>query len=232
MRSARTFSNFPLVFGGHPAITPFVRTAADRIAHDLAEDPELTAEARLKTPEVVMFQSRLFFDREAAPDELLTPPLDRDGNEQRPRNGWRNESLLLMRYEMLGLPVAPQSVNKAVQAFAPRTSAATAKPAWGRANSRPRSSSAAWKGCSASSISSAPFIPTRPSFPIASTGSACKLLFGEMQGLLPPPYAASLERETTYSLLMQQILPLSEPAAATDVLEAGAGAGALPRRAA
>jgi hypothetical protein len=43
-----------------------------------------------------------------------------------------------------------------------------------------------------------------------STGSACKTLFSEVQGLFPQPYVASLERETTYSLLMQQILPLGE----------------------
>ena len=115
---AHVLPNFPLVFGGHPAITPFVRTAADRIAHDLAEDPEIAAEARLAAPQVVMFQSRLFFRREAAPDELLTPPLDRDGGEQKPGNGWRNESLLLMRYEMLGHPIDPQSVDEAVQPYA------------------------------------------------------------------------------------------------------------------
>jgi SLOG cluster3 family len=206
---AHVLPNFPLVFGGHPAITPFVRTAADRIAHDLAEDPELAAEARLKAPQVVLFQSRLFFDREAAPDELLTPPLDQDGKERRARNGWRNESLLLMRYEMLGVPVAPGSVDEAVQAYAER---------FGRkreARLGTREFSAAvfiggMEGVQREFHIFRSFHPDTPTFPIVSTGAACKALLGEVQGLFPQPVVASLEHETAYSLLMQQILPLGE----------------------
>jgi len=117
---AHVLPNFPLVFGGHPAITPFVRVAADRIAHDLKDDPEFAAKARLKAPQVVMFQSRLFFDREAAPDELLTPPLDRDGNEQKPRNGWDYE------HEDPTLPICELRGSMVVNAYATSAEAASA----------------------------------------------------------------------------------------------------------
>jgi hypothetical protein len=206
---AHVLPNFPLVFGGHPAITPFVRTAADRIAHDLAEDPELSAEARLKAPQVVMFHSQLFFDREAAPDEILTPPLDRGGKEQKPRNGWRNESLLLMRYEMLGLPVAPRLVDKAVQAYAENFGHKR------EARLGTRKFSAAvfiggMEGVEREFHIFRSFHPDTPTFPIVSTGSACETLLGEVRGLFPHARVASLEHETTYSLLMQQILPVGD----------------------
>lgn len=51
-----------------------------------------------------MFQSRLYVGRPALPDAHITEPLDRKGNVMQRCNGWRNESLLLMRYEMLALP--------------------------------------------------------------------------------------------------------------------------------
>jgi len=206
---AHVLPNFPLVFGGHPAITPFVRAAADRIAHDLKDDPEFAATARLKAPQVVMFQSRLFFDREAAPDELLTPPLDLDGKEQKPRNGWRNESLLLMRYEMLGYPVAHQSVDKAAQPYA----ATFGRKREARLGTREFSAAVfigGMEGVQREFHIFRSFHPDAPAFPIVSTGSACKELFDEVQGLLRRSYVASLEDETAYSLLMQQILPLSE----------------------
>src|SRR5580704_7618549 len=37
---AHVLPNFPLVLGGHPAITPLVRGAAQRIAYDLGLDAE------------------------------------------------------------------------------------------------------------------------------------------------------------------------------------------------
>jgi hypothetical protein len=207
---AHVLPNFPLVFGGHPAITPFVRTAARRIAYDL-QDPEVRKQARLEKPQVVMFQSQLFFDRKEEEDEAFTPPLDRDGITQKPRNGWRNESLLLMRYEMLGRPVAPQSLDKVVQDYA---------GSFGRereARLRTFDFSAAvfiggMEGVEHEFHIFRSFHPDIPAFPIVTTGSACKKLFAEVRELLAP-HAKSLEHETAYSLLMQKILPLHDPPA-------------------
>jgi hypothetical protein len=228
---AHVLPNFPLVFGGHPAITPFVRSAAQRIAYDLeldAKSDEETAtrelpvdrdlgpgeQARLKRPQVVIFQSQLFLDRKKEEDEVFTPPLDKDGKEQPPRNGWRNESLLLMRYEMLGKPirgrpVAVEHIDNVVRPYVEN---------FGQkrdARVQTLEFSAAvfiggMEGVQREFHIFRSFHPDAPTFPIVSTGSACKSLLGEVRGNLDPELVTRLERDTAYPLLMQQILPLRE----------------------
>jgi len=58
------------------------------------------------------------------------------------------------------------------------------------------------------------FHPETPALPIANTGSACKKLLDEVRPNLAeaPKILAALRDETVYSLLMQQILPVSERA--------------------
>ena len=227
---AHVLPNFPLVFGGHPAITPFVRGAAQRIAYDLGldrESAEQTAtkapqvdpdlglnsrpaeQARLKKPQVVMFQSRLFLDHKEGEDEAFTPPLDKAGKEQAPRNGWRNESLLLMRYEMLGEPVAPTAVDQAVQPYAQN---------FGRKrHDRLQTfdfSAAVFIGgmegvrCEFEIFRS--FHPHAPAFPIVSTGSECRRLLDKVRGNLDQESVERLVHDTRYPLLMQHILPIQE----------------------
>src|SRR5262245_31508328 len=106
-----TLTNFPVVFGGHPAITPLVKRVVERITSDArlhekkeekpGEDPEgVTPQERL----FVTFQSGLFVDRESSEDEVVTEPLNEKGRAIPRKSGVRNESLLHMRYEMIAKP--------------------------------------------------------------------------------------------------------------------------------
>src|SRR5436309_176675 len=67
----------PLVFGGHPAITPLVRAIADRIRHDRTE--------RQQEPQILLFLSEHFKSRfpqdvEAFRDTEFTPVVDVTGS--------------------------------------------------------------------------------------------------------------------------------------------------------
>jgi hypothetical protein len=104
-------AHFSVVFGGHPAVTPLVEGVAERIAHDakLRENREekrgeraggVTAQDR----RVVRFQSGLFVDRESSAGEVVTEPLDENGDVKPRKIGMRNESLLRMRYA-IGQPL-------------------------------------------------------------------------------------------------------------------------------
>jgi hypothetical protein len=218
---AHVLPHFPLVFGGHPAITPLVRGIAERFGHDAGLD-RLKREGMLSWPEVMMFQSGLYVGRPALPDEHITEPLDREGNVMPPRNGWRNESLLLMRYEMLALPTT-LPVDAPVRRYTREYGAAR------EARFETRAFSAAvfiggMEGVEREFRIFRSFHPGTPAFPIASTGSACEKLLGELEPRLDKDLAADLRGETAYSLLMQQILP--PPSRARSIAEAVAWRGA------
>src|SRR5262249_28744815 len=91
---AHVLPHFPVVFGGHPAITPLVRGIADRVAHDLHIDPERREKSRMKEPQVITFQSRQFVDWPPKPDEVFTAALDDSGADAPPKGGSRRVSLL------------------------------------------------------------------------------------------------------------------------------------------
>ena len=83
---AHALPHFPVVFGGHPAITPLVRNVADHVAFDGA------------SPCVLMYQSAQFVAHDSAHGdegpgeekglvaEILTPALD--GAAMRCRRKW------------------------------------------------------------------------------------------------------------------------------------------------
>jgi len=100
---AHVLPHQPLVFGGHPAITPLVRGIAERIHHDRQR-----SDADAPPPHVVMFMCRRFLplDEEPGPGVVVTDTHDREGNVVDPARWARNMSLLRMRYEMLGMPGA------------------------------------------------------------------------------------------------------------------------------
>jgi hypothetical protein len=230
---AHALPNFPLVFGGHPAITPFVRAAARRIAYDLV-DPEFADEARLKKPQVVMFQSRQFVDWPPAEDEIFTDARDDGGKVVPPKSGSRRLSLLFMRYEMIGNPhrkldqalgQRPQPDNPSNQAIyemlrsGRETLGAARKFKLDPKNNgkhAPDGFSAAvfiggMEGVEREFHIFRSFHPETPALPIGSTGSACQNLLNEVAANLPPGLFEALRDDTAYSLLMQQILPVLAP---------------------
>jgi hypothetical protein len=71
--------HFSVVFGGHPAITPLVRSVAERIAFDTRLEGPVREVATLPRPVVLMFQSGLFFVRPPLGDDAFTEPLDQKG---------------------------------------------------------------------------------------------------------------------------------------------------------
>jgi hypothetical protein len=230
---AHVLPNFPLVFGGHPAITPFVRTAARRIAYDL-EDPELADEARLKKPQVVMFQSRQFVDWPPAEDEAFTDAHDDKGNVVPPKSGSRRLSLLFMRYEMIGSPdpkldealrqqprphsPSNQAIYQMLRSDADTFGAARKYKLDPKNNGKyaPDGFSAAvfiggMEGVEREFHIFRSFHPETPALPIGSTGSACRNLLKEVAANLPSRLFEALRDNTAYSLLMQQILPVLAP---------------------
>jgi hypothetical protein len=53
------------------------------------------------------------------------------------------------------------------------------------------------------------FHPRTPAYPLGSTGAAAKVLLGEA-GISNAALKDALERDTAYSLLLEQLLPTSE----------------------
>jgi SLOG cluster3 family len=224
---AHTLPHFPVVFGGHPAITPLVRSVAARIAFDMRLEGPVREAATLPRPVVLMFQSGLFVDRRASrEEEVITEPLDRKGEPtEKPGNGWRNESLLLMRYEMLGRPLSTR--------FRARLSEHD-QDHW-LLRYRERFGEEREVRFGTYDFSAAVFIggmegverefhifrsfhPAAPTFPIGTTGTACTKLLDQVRPELAHERAEELYSETAYSLLMQRILP--PPSRASSVADA------------
>ena len=234
---AHVLPNFPVVFGGHPAITPLVRGIAERVAHDLRIDPERREKSRMKQPQVVTFQSRKFVDRNAEDDEVFTEALDAKGEVAPPKESSRRMSLLYMRYEMIGRPepaldealrrpahrVDPSDVPmyRMLQGHVATLGTERRRRLDPKNNGRdaPDGFSAAvfiggMEGVEREFRIFRCFHADTPALPIASTGSACKKLLDEVAPSLAdaPQIFVALRDETVYSLLMQQILPVSDRA--------------------
>jgi len=213
---AHALTYYPVVFGGHPAITPLVRNVADRIAHD----SRLENEGRdgLK-PRLLTYQSRLFVDRKNSDEEIITEPLDRDGNDtERPKTGWRNESLLYMRYQMIGTPRLDRldAMLEDAPSHWMRRYGGTLGAARKEKLGTDKFSAAVFIGGMEGVVREyrifRSFHPDTPAFPIGSTGSACaEELLPLIKDHLPEGRVEELRTMTAYTLLMQKILPPPPP---------------------
>lgn len=207
---AHALAHYPVVFGGHPAITPLVRNVAARIAHDA----QLPSHGEgVMPPRVVMFQSGLFVDQDSSSDEIVTDPHDENGRVTARKTGMRNESLLRMRYEMLATPTLPQSLRNDVDHWLLRSYGESFGGERLKRLGTDKFSAAVFIGGMEGVVREfrifRSFHPDTPAFPIASTGSACANLLNEVAGLVEDKdLFAALHQETAYSLLMQKILPV------------------------
>jgi len=201
---AHALAHFPVVFGGHPAITPLVKNVAARIAFDARLDPH-KRDGAPGLPKVLLYQSGLFVDRESSAEEIITAPLDENARVMPRKAGMRNESLLQMRYEMIGKPTS-QPIHPLLRKDAEVLGAARKERLGTYAFS-----AAVFIGGMEGVIREfnifRSFHPDTPVFPIASTGAACEKLLGEAGDNLRPDLFKDLGKETAYSLLMQKILP-------------------------
>ena len=212
---AHTLPHFPVVFGGHPAITPLVRSVAERITFDMRLEGPVREAATLPRPVVLMFQSGLFVDRRSSPEEAITEPLDRKGEPTgKNGNGWRNESLLLMRYEMLGRP--PDRRFRALLSehdhdhWLLRYGERLGEERRMRLGTYDFSAAVfigGMEGVEREFHIFRSFHPATPTFPIGTTGRACIKLLDQVKPDLEHARAEELYFETAYSLLMQRIIP-------------------------
>ncbi len=199
---AHVLPHQPLVFGGHPAISPLVRGIAERIHHDRQR-----GDANAPPPRVVMFMCRRFLPPQAdpGPGVVVTDTHDREGNVVDP-GGWaRNMSLLRMRYEMLGVP-GVAVVAPALRPFSAEFGARRA------AAGIPAGFAAAvfvggMEGVEREFRIFRSFHPHTPAYAMASTGAAAARLLPEL-GEMPPGLHHLLATETAYATVFQQILPL------------------------
>lgn len=230
---AHTLPHFPVVFGGHPAITPLVRNVAERAAIDARadeneEEEEVRPHAGESLPCVLMYQSAQFVAPDSRDDdrdpgeeeelvrEILLPAHDQDGTEKQPKSGSRSASLLYMRYQMIGRPI-----DAALRAaLRPQD-----RDHWLLRRYGARLGAERHDLFDTYAFSAAVFIggmegvereyhifrsfhPQTPAFPIGSTGSACERLLPRVAEHLPLRHVEALQHETAYSLLMQQLLPV------------------------
>lgn len=203
---AHVMLHHPIVFGGHPAITPLVQQIADRVAHQ-----DAIAAARegrdARKPRVVTFQSRLFVDGEDDESMVYTPILDGDGRRTADkRHASRRVSLLRMRYEMLGSPHA-RPLHPALDHHGEGFGS--------RRHSRLRTYQFAaavfiggMEGVEREFNIFRDFHPDTPAYPVASTGSASQILLGRVERHLTTDMMRKLAGEPAYTLLMQELLPL------------------------
>jgi hypothetical protein len=185
----------------------------------------------------VTFQSRQFVDWPPKPDEVFTAALDDGGTDAPAKGGSRRMSLLYMRYEMIGRPEPrlEETLHRPPSSVAPRDlpmyrmlqgHAATLGTERRRRLDPRKDGADAPDGFSAAVFIGGMegverefhifrcFHPATPALPIATTGSACRKLLHEVAPNLAeaPKIFAALRDETVYSLLMQQIFPVSERA--------------------
>jgi hypothetical protein len=231
---AHALPHFPVVFGGHPAITPLVRNVADHVAFDERpeeEEPEERPHGGGTLPCVLMYQSAQFVAHDSAEgeasgeerglvEEIRTPALDAGGNEMPAKKGARRESLLYMRYQMIGKPIDAAFRN------ALRVEERDRRLLWLLERYGSTLGTKRLDRFKTHAFSAAVFIggmegverefnifrtfhPHAPAFPIASTGSACeKLLPLAGRHLMRQDLVRSLHDEAAYNLLMQQLFPV------------------------
>jgi hypothetical protein len=198
---AHVLPRYPVVFGGHPAITPLVRNVAERIRHAAAGD------AKGSLPQLLTFQSEFFVEGHSSGGVVITPACEADGAAAAPGGGMRNASLLRMRYEMLGHPAGGE--------IHPLLSRYSAQVGRGR-NERLKTYDfeaavfiGGMEGVQREFVIFRSFHPHTPVYPIASTGSACLELLKEIRTQLDPKTVDALsEEQPAYSLLMHRLFPM------------------------
>lgn len=203
---AHALAHYPVVYGGHPAITPLVRQVASRIEHDAATGTK--PGKSVKNPITLMFQSGLHVKPSSADQSVVvTPAHESDGTIATPEGGTRNASLLRMRYEMIGRPgkypvhLLEDHANEfgAQRLARLKTYEFTAAVFIG-----------GMEGVEREFRIFRSFHPETPAYPIGSTGSACAKLLKQVRPYLSPETFDALRGETAYSLLMQQLLPVPD----------------------
>ena len=212
---AHVLAYYPVVFGGHPAITPLVRQVAERLRHEAQADA-LRQGSQLKQPRVVMFQSSLYVDRPDSDSEVVTEAHEANGEPAKPVGGRRNASLLRMRYEMLGLPGAGP-IHPLLKTYSAQFGSKR-KALLGTHEFAAAVFIGGMEGVEREFHIFRDFHPGTPVYPIASTGHACEKLFGQVEGHLTEDIRKALPEETAYNLLLQLLFPVSpgrEPAAAS-----------------
>jgi hypothetical protein len=199
----------PLVFGGHPAITPLARSIADRIRHDRQRD-----DRSAPAPRLLMFQSRLYVREDPdIPDIVVTDAITAEG-EIASSVGSRNLSLLRMRYEMLGYEGA-EPVHPKLRQYQSQFGRQRELALFGGQLSpgAPQFRAAFFVGGMEGVIREFRIFrslhPRTPAYPLGSTGAAAKLLLKEA-GISNAALNEALERDTAYSLLLEQLLPAAE----------------------
>jgi hypothetical protein len=203
---AHALAYYPVVYGGHPAITPLVGQIASRLEHQAQAAVEASKERWATKPYVLMFQSGFYVDPSAAGDHIVvTPAHEANGSLAGPRGGMRNASLLRMRYEMIGQP--GNFRVHLLGGFAKEFGAAR----FAKLGTYDFSAAVfigGMEGVEREFRIFRTFHPNTPAYPIVSTGSACTKLLEEVKSNLPKSTVEALYTETAYNLLMQQLLPI------------------------
>ncbi|MET3973174.1 hypothetical protein [Bradyrhizobium sp. S3.9.1] len=197
-------AHYPVVYGGHPAITPLVRQVASRIQHQA--EIQVSKGEPIRKPKVLMFQSGFHVDPSTAgADVFVTPAHQADGRIAAPKGGMRNASLLRMRYEMIGMPDGPPvELLKAYQ----KEFGARRFTALGTYEFSAAVFIGGMEGVEREFRIFRHFHPNTPAYPVGSTGSVCINLLKQVKPYLSPKALDALRSETAYSLLMQQLLPV------------------------
>lgn len=191
---AHVLPRWPLVYGGHPAITPLVNGIAGRVMHDRNRDRE----ERAPPPQTLMFQSAHWPVREE-PGAVVTPAVAGAGDLSD-----RDASLLLMRYVMLDSPQA---------AWRGRVAARRDEFRHRRAEFFGTESFTAgvfiggMEGVECEFNIFRSFHPDTPAYVLPSTGAAARKLRGVLERQ-PPQLRRLLETETAYAGLFQLVLPV------------------------
>lgn len=235
---AHILPHYPLVYGGHPAITPMVNQIAARMnlqpreEEEESKDQAKDRDKKQKPPpqKILMYRSNLYINPPdpliqelpdpltdvffmPAKDMVVTPAHQKDGKLEEKddkleagRNGRRNASLLRMRYEMLGRP-GPYPLHPDFKGTADRLGSIRRRE-MGTYEFSAAIFIGGMEGVEKEFNIFRSFHPTTPAYPIASTGSACKDLFGRVESLLTSEQAKELAQEAAYSLVMQSLLPI------------------------
>lgn len=230
---AHILPHYPLVYGGHPAITPLVDQIAARMKLQASEEEEWARSQENASqedasqddssrekgessppPKILMFRSDLYiYPPNAREDVFVTPagmavtPAHESGGEPAtPPGGRRNASLLRMRYEMLGRP-GRYPVHPDFARMADRLGRVR-RQEMGTFEFSAAIFIGGMEGVEREFNIFRSFHPTTPAYPIASTGSACRDLFKRIKFDLTPEQSKALEQESAYSLLMQSLFPL------------------------
>ena len=201
-------SRGPLVFGGHPAITPLVRAIKERIAHEAERDRAAHARPEGKSG-ILLYQTcfyrRLFpEDIEAFDDVVLTPAIEADGGETYPNSGDRALSLLYMRYDMIGYPGATP-IHERLAPYGDRFGRQRIER-FGTHEFNAAFFIGGMEGVEREFRIFRSFHPRTPAWPIVSTGSACERILAPLSEVLPGDVRQALAHETAYSLLIERLM--------------------------